>query len=1041
MRRDRGMALAAVSLALAATAFVLFRPRYEYVWKGMEALPETVNAPGREDYEPNVTPDGKFLIFTRGKAGQNADLFIAPFAAGRAGDAAPISSINTEYDEVDGMLTHDGQLYFYSDRPGGLGGYDLYAAPRLPNGGFGTPVNLGPSVNSSFNDYDPCVTRDGRLLYFSSNRHSGGSEEDYDLYVCYKREGAWSAPKALEALNSPHNEWEPMLDRTGGTLYLTSNRPREDADGATRSDYDLFAATLGKSGWSEPRNLGASINSTDDEFDPCVSPKDGALLYVRGMRSESAYDVDIWKGGQYAIPLGPLLAPGRIPPQLVKALALLAAALLLFLLLVYGWNRLSTLQKCLVGSVAVHCLVGWLSTLTTMTAEFDELGQKEATFVIYTDLPEDLDQDAFVAALFESAVDVKASEAPQRALDVPEPLPATLAEDDVREITRPETSVELAAWMLDPAELTPLARLPDDSRDVSQPIDSPPPASPSVPQAAAQPTPIAAAVAPAPEHAEGTSIEASPQSPSAPALRQTVELQRPKAAAPAPLTSLTAPANDTPQEALTAETDSRAPLLPARPAGNVATPDLPVAPAAAGQTVAASAATTPAPAPAGQPVRLAPPTAVAAAPLSMAAPAGDTPQEALAVETAAKAPSLPAGPAGTVAAPDLPAAPAAPGLTVVASSATPPATAPAGQPVRLAPPAAVASTQPLTELQAAASGAIAAAALPQPDRAPRIPTAARPSRDPIAAVAPLAPALPRSPAVVAAAFRPAPRVSPGRAPRLADRERLAKAVWGEARNLGSAVNSEDEDYEPNLGPDGKTLYFTRGAAGGNANLYVSSLKDGEWTPPNAITNLNSEADEIDAHVGASGTNMLFYSDRPGGVGGYDLYASCQREGAWQSPTNLGSTVNSEYNEYDPALRFDGRLLLFSSNRHSAGSEEDYDLYQCMLKDDGSWSVPVRLPINTGVNEWEPALSADGQSLYFASNRPGGEGGYDLWVSLFRNERWQAPVNLGPGVNSEHDELDAVVSADGGTLFFATNRNGGHGSFDLWRAKRTLTVRE
>jgi len=128
-------------------------------------------------------------------------------------------------DEIDGSLSADGHLYFYSDRPGGSGGYDLNRAPFQPEGDeFGEAVNLGPVVNSPFKDYDPFVSRDGQRLFFSANRPSGGSEEDYDLDVAVgEADGSWGPPQRLP-FNTPANEWEPAISADGLSLYFSSNR-------------------------------------------------------------------------------------------------------------------------------------------------------------------------------------------------------------------------------------------------------------------------------------------------------------------------------------------------------------------------------------------------------------------------------------------------------------------------------------------------------------------------------------------------------------------------------------------------------------------------------------------------------------------------------------------------------------------------------------------------------------------------------------------------------------------------------------------------
>src|SRR4051812_15358951 len=176
-----------------------------------------------EEYEPSVSPDGNELFFVRGKAGRNAEIFVSRRQDGRWLAATPLTSVNSASDDLGPRLTPDGRhLLFYSDRPGGVGGYDLWAAPRLPDGSFGPAFNLGPSVNTEFNEYSPAPTPDGRRLYFASNRRAAAAEQkqawratirqsavgDYDLFVADRDEFA-ATTQVVDAENNRSAEADP----------------------------------------------------------------------------------------------------------------------------------------------------------------------------------------------------------------------------------------------------------------------------------------------------------------------------------------------------------------------------------------------------------------------------------------------------------------------------------------------------------------------------------------------------------------------------------------------------------------------------------------------------------------------------------------------------------------------------------------------------------------------------------------------------------------------------------------------------------------
>ncbi len=164
----------------------------------------------------------------------------------------------------------------------------------------------------------------------------------------------------------------------------------------------------------------------------------------------------------------------------------------------------------------------------------------------------------------------------------------------------------------------------------------------------------------------------------------------------------------------------------------------------------------------------------------------------------------------------------------------------------------------------------------------------------------------------------------------------------------------------------------------------------------------------------------------------------QADFVFGTPTNLGPKVNTSAHDDAPTMPADGLSLFFSSTR--LGGIPVYDLFVITRETlDGEWSAPVNLgsPVNMGGIDVTPNISADGLTLLFASDRPGGSGILDLWLTTRQTKEgpWGIPVNLGPVVNSLDYDWTPSLSADMLELYFGSNRAGGHGSLDLWVTRR------
>jgi hypothetical protein len=164
----------------------------------------------------------------------------------------------------------------------------------------------------------------------------------------------------------------------------------------------------------------------------------------------------------------------------------------------------------------------------------------------------------------------------------------------------------------------------------------------------------------------------------------------------------------------------------------------------------------------------------------------------------------------------------------------------------------------------------------------------------------------------------------------------------------------------------------------------------------------------------------------------------ERFSQWSEPVNLGSDVNSPQGDFFPTVSRDGLTLYFTSSRpHGPEQTTDWDIYvsrRAHVRDPWGPAENLGATINTPFNEGAPSLSRDGRHMFFASDRPGGFGGNDIYVSRRHNKRddfsWQLPENIGTGVNTSENEASPALFEDVArylvTLYFDSNRPAGTG---------------
>ena len=254
------------------------------------------------------------------------------------------------------------------------------------------------------------------------------------------------------------------------------------------------------------------------------------------------------------------------------------------------------------------------------------------------------------------------------------------------------------------------------------------------------------------------------------------------------------------------------------------------------------------------------------------------------------------------------------------------------------------------------------------------------------------------------------------------------------KNMGDSINTEVPEYYPTITIDANQLVFTRRVNDNNEDFYESTWKGDHWTKATPLPgNINTSFNEGAQNISQDGQWLIFTGcNFPQGYGSCDLYISYLGKDGWSTPENLGKTVNTEFWESAPSLSPDKRDLYFASNR--PGGYGGNDLYVCHLLPTGRWSPPQNLgpEINTSGNESTPFIHADNQSLYFTSSGHLGYGNNDLFVSRKdANGKWGKPENLGYPINTIGDEGSIVISADGKTAYYASDRADSRGKMDLY----------
>ena len=218
--------------------------------------------------------------------------------------------------------------------------------------------------------------------------------------------------------------------------------------------------------------------------------------------------------------------------------------------------------------------------------------------------------------------------------------------------------------------------------------------------------------------------------------------------------------------------------------------------------------------------------------------------------------------------------------------------------------------------------------------------------------------------------------------------------------LGSDFSQGSINDNPAVSFDGKTIVYTERRGAVNA-IFYSKKERGKWQPPVEITGeLNAGEDCSSCSLSSDGSVLYLYK-----TDDYDgaIYSSTNKDGYWTPIQKLNRNINTKYYESHASVSADGNKLYFTSNRD--GGEGNLDIYVSEKDGQGEWGPAVNLGnnINTPFNEDAPFVSEDGNILYFSSEGHSSMGGYDLFRSIKTESGWKTPENIGYPVNSSDDD--------------------------------------
>ncbi|MEI7595103.1 MAG: hypothetical protein WCK02_05085 [Bacteroidota bacterium] len=258
------------------------------------------------------------------------------------------------------------------------------------------------------------------------------------------------------------------------------------------------------------------------------------------------------------------------------------------------------------------------------------------------------------------------------------------------------------------------------------------------------------------------------------------------------------------------------------------------------------------------------------------------------------------------------------------------------------------------------------------------------------------------------------------------------------------VNSIFSDIAPVVSFNENTVYFSsqrKGALGGEkdnlgqyfADIYFTDLKLGKWVKPKRLSGkISSTKIDVISSISPNGKTMYFQRSTENGA--FDLYYSkLSKKGKWQTPQKLSSVINTKFNEESVCESSDGMKLFFVSDRE--GGYGGKDIWISEKDSKGEWGIPYNMGpvINTKYDEASPFLLNDGATLFFSSKGHNSIGGYDIFYSTISDDGfWLNPENIGFPINTTSDDLYYKELPNGKTAYYSSSKQGGWGEMDVFK---------